>query len=677
MFKQLPKEMYIEISGQYSIPIILLSIAIVTFASYTALTMNERMQQDSFFHKNVWLTLASISMGLGIWSMHFIGIGAYSLPFEMHYNPILIVVSIIPAVLSSFLAFKLASKAYKTIRNYIFSSILMGIGISTMHYIGMASMQSPAIYTYNLPIFIGSIFIGIFISFIALYIFLTQRFKMKSWKFKLLVAFILAIAASSMHYIGMIGTIYYLPYDNISNLNTHNKMSMVFINTSVILAMIRLLILLLLTGFIDKYVDYRINYFNSLTRIPNRRNFEKVLKTQNLVGSLAILQISDISKLNSEHGYIFGDKVIKHIGKTLSEICPSFTTLYQLKSRRFAFLSQYTDRIDELEFVMYKIAKKLKEPFYIEGKQVSLGMVCALSTTDEHQNSMRLYTDALAVLKHIKINNENNIVRFDQSIHTYAFEQDILNSIDEAMAENHLFMVYQPKVLAHTNKVVGMEALIRWQHPTYGMLSPYSFISILEKNQRIEDVTNWIIEDTCRQISKWQKSEALFTQVSINIPGEYLTSPKLMKILKDTIQKYNIAPNFIELEITETSVVKSFDSAIRVISTYQEAGFAIALDDFGTGVSSLSYLKRLPISTLKIDKSFIDDIPDSEKDTSILKAIIAIGRTLKLNIVIEGVETNTQVQFLTNKGDALILQGYYFSKPMPAAEFTDWYRRRA
>lgn len=676
MFTKLSTDKYLDITGDYSISIILLSLAIATFASFTAIKMNQRMQQQSFFNKNVWLTLASIAMGLGIWSMHFIGMGAYSMPITMHYDPILTFLSIIPAILSSFFTFKIVSSPTKSIKYNFLSSIILGLGIASMHYLGMASMQSDAKIIYSLPIFTLSILVAILVSFVAIYIFTKQQFKNSSSLIQWLTALLLGTAVSSMHYTGMFGTTYYLAYSKMEALHTEHMMETLLLNTTITIIMVSLLILLLLSSFIDQYVDYRVNYFEALTRLPNRRSFEKTFDSPNIAYSLAMWYIPDIPNINLKNGYYFGDKVIRHIGITFSQYLSSSTTLYQLQSRRFVFLCTEENGLTELEAMMNKLAQKLKEPFEIEGNLISLDMACAISTTDIHHNPRRLYTDALTVLAHPSTNYKYDVVRFDQDLHEYTFEQEIVDSIDLAILDNQLYMVYQPQMISGMNILAGAEALIRWKHPKHGMLSPAVFIPILERNQRMNDLTNWIIEQVCQHISESNKLGYLSIPISINIPGDYLTSPRLLTVLKREMKKYNIKPENITLEITETSVVKSIESAIRAISMFKEEGFSVALDDFGTGVSSLSYLKQLPISILKIDKSFIIDIPESKKDVSILNAIIKIGQTLELDIIIEGIETEVQERFLTETADALIFQGYYFARPMEPKDFLNWYQKQ-
>jgi diguanylate cyclase len=676
LFTNPSMELYSVVDGEYSFPIIFLSIAIASFASYTAISMNERMQENSFFHRNLWLILASIAMGFGIWSMHFVGMSAYILPIPMSYDPAITLLSIFPAIASSFLVFSLVNSTQKSIRLYLISGVVMGAGISAMHYIGMASMISDAVYTYDIKIFIASVAIAIIVSFVAIYIFSSLQHTLKNRLLKMFTSLIMGLAVSSMHYTGLIGTTYYIHRDKIDSLHAIHQMDMTYLSIFVSIGIGLFLQLLLLSSFIDRYIDYRVNYFESLTGLPNRRSFEKMLNSPSYDGGLAMWFIPDIEKINVEQGYVFGDKVIQYMGQFFSQWKSSTQKLYQLQGKRFIFLIQGSDRIVEFEHTMNLVAEQLKASIEIDGKQIKIEAVCAISTTEEHQDPKRLYTDALAVLEHPTIRYDYQVIRFDNSIHSYSFEEEILESINDAMREGQFFIVYQPKITAGTSELSGFEALIRWKHPKYGMLSPVTFIPILEQSERMADVTNWIIEQVCKQIAEWGKMDFQMPAVSINISGDYVTSPILLNVLKEMIEKYKLKPHNLELEITETSVVKSIEDAVRALNTFREEGFSIALDDFGTGVSSLSYLKQLPISTLKIDKSFIDDVPQSEKDSSILKAILAIGRTLSLDIVLEGVETEEQVQFLRKESKSLIFQGYYFAKPMTSAELLNWLVQR-
>ncbi|MFJ7933510.1 EAL domain-containing protein [Sporosarcina sp. NPDC096371] len=672
MFFGPPPKDLIELQGVYSLPLIGLSILIACFASYTALAMNERAQKNSFLHHNFWLTLASIAMGFGIWSMHFVGMSAFSLPVSMHYDRLLTIISIFPAMLTSFLAFYIANRPKKILWLNIIAGVVMGLGISTMHYVGMAAMKMDASYVYDKWLFTASIIIAISVSFVALFIFSALQRYMENRFIQFLAAIIMGLAVSSMHYTGMMAISFYVVSDYTYNSMMNHEFELSFLVITVAGGMAILLSLLLLSTLVDRYVNYRANYYDTLTRLPNRRHFERRLANSSAKQTLAIWHIHDMERVNRENGYLFGDEVLQHVADLMIALKSPQTDLYRIKGNRFAFLGRGQEREIAFQTAMEKIAQTLRQPITYQDKEIILPAVCAWLPVSQQNESSKIYSDVLAVLNSPSLQYKFEIIPYDPNIHTYTFDREIARDVERAMVEEELYLVYQPKVNGKTYEVIGVETLLRWQHPTYGMLSPAVFIPILEEYDQMLDVTDWVIERTCRQIVEWRKDGRSFGQVSINIPGQYVTSTRLLKVLKQTVTNYDLEPRLLELEITETSFVKSIEEAMRAVSIIRQDGFSVALDDFGMGVSSLSYLKKLPISTLKIDKSFLEEVPAFEKDSSIIQAIIALGSSLDLSIVFEGVETEEQAQFLSSTCEQPIIQGYYFAKPMIASELIEW-----
>lgn len=672
MFSPSIPQTYSELSGDHSWPIVVLSISMACLASYTALSMNERVQKNGFFHRSVWLVLASLAMGFGIWSMHFIGMNAFSLPVSMSYNHLWTFLSILPAIVASFLAFHLANKQNQSLMTFALAGVAMGIGIAAMHYMGMEAMEMEAIHTYHAGLFILSIVIAIVVSFVALYIFSSLKQLMEKRLMKILTALLMGLAVSSMHYTGMAAVSFYAsPAAILTGHAGHSDMNMLI--GPVTAGMFFLLISLLFSSLMDRYIDYRISYFDGLTRLPNRRQFEKTLMKKSDHRLLAIWHFHGFEKINNGYGYAFGDMLIQKIALELQNARAGFMTLYRIEGNRFAFLAEEVDQEIFLR-IMGNIAEKWRGPFYLEDKWIYLTAVCAVSSVKGPDTQHQLYSNALAVLEHPLTRYENEVVVYDPAIHTFSFDQKVLQGLGRAMAEDELFLVYQPKILAASGQLDGFEALIRWKHPTLGMLSPGVFIPILEQNHRIGEVTDWVIDRAARQLQQWTQSGLPGQKVAVNIPGEYITSSKLSSVLKKVTERYSIHPEQLELEVTETSVVQSAESAVRAIHLFREQGFSVALDDFGTGVSSLSFLRQMPINTLKIDKSFVDQVPHSEKDSAILLAIITLGQSLNLHIVIEGVETAEQVDFLISTDHPLAIQGYYYGKPMTPAELEEWRR---
>ncbi|OES46612.1 bifunctional diguanylate cyclase/phosphodiesterase [Domibacillus iocasae] len=661
---------YIELSGHHSVPFVLLSIFIACLASYTALSMNKRVSRNSFLHRSIWLILASMAMGFGVWSMHFIGMSAFSLPVAISYNHIWTFLSIVPPVFASFLAFYSLSRPKQSLSTFIFAGLMMGFGIALMHYLGMAAMLMEAVYMYNIWLFLLSIAIAILVSFVALYIFSNLQRLMEKRRIQIVTALLMGTAISSMHYTGMAAMSFYASPDSLMKGHvSHTDMAM--LTTLVSIGMFLLLSALLFSSIMDRYIDYRMSYFDGLTGLPNRRQFEKILNKPSESRNLAIWHFHNFEKMNSGYGYAFGDRVIQRIACELREAHPGFTDLYRIEGNRFAFLAEGVEP-DIFRQAMEAITLKWRKPFLVEEKWIDLSSVCAISFIEGADTHDQLYANTMAVLEHPLTAYANHVISYDPAVHTFSFEQEVLKSLDRAMKEDELFLVYQPKISADSYRLNGFEALIRWRHPVYGLLSPEIFIPILEQHHRIDDVTDWVIDRVARQISEWGKSGKHSQKVAVNIPGEYITSSRLLAVLKKTLDYYHVDPRQIELELTETSVVQSSESAIRAISLFREQGFSVALDDFGTGISSLSFLRQMPITTLKIDKSFVDGVPQSEKDSAILDAIITLGQSLNLDIVIEGVETAEQVLFLVTTARSLTIQGYYYAKPMTPDELAEW-----
>lgn len=659
------------IKGEYSMPLVVLSFFIAFAASYTALFINRRIRENGFFHKNVWLTLASLAMGLGIWSMHFIGMSAFMLPIHMEYRVSTTIFSIVPAIIASYVAFYFANRKNTSIFTFITAGIFMGLGISSMHYIGMAAMEMDAEYYYKPSVFILSIIIAMGASFASLYIFSIISKSMDRIAIKIVTAILMATAITSMHYTGMVAVRFYTIGEAPSGHGQHT-MDVLWIVVFVTVSTVSLFLLAALTSRLDKYVDYRLRHFDALTKLPNHKQF---IDDQKKVGegyTVAIIYLPDLEKYIVGYGYSVADELVKNVSEKIERMLPENVKLYRTEANRFTIVNTEKHKTKQLIDVLEQICTTVKEPIFIEEHAIVVEVVCSFSKSEERRYIREHFADAMAVLQSPSTVYNHAVIEYDPAIHTFNFERQLVADIQHAMDADDLFLVYQPKINPENGEHVGVEALIRWNHPVYGMVSPGVFIPVLEESPEIYDVTDWIIEKVCGQIALWNAANVSFGQVSINIPGIYVTSPRLTSTLSENIEKHGIHPKQLELEITETSVIHDMDNAIAALEKFKDKGLSVALDDFGTGLSSLSYLKRIPISTIKIDKSFVDGVPASEKDAELLKAIIILGYSLKLHVVIEGVETEKQMEFLETFEKQPIVQGYFFAKPMKTEELEQW-----
>lgn len=247
-------------------------------------------------------------------------------------------------------------------------------------------------------------------------------------------------------------------------------------------------------------------------------------------------------------------------------------------------------------------------------------------------------------------------------------------SMRTALKEQQFELHYQPQVDLHTNRVTKAEALIRWTHPEHGFVSPGDFIPIAEESGLIIEMGDWILETACKQAKQWVDAGLTNCKVSVNVSSVQFKQSALIEKVKAALDKSGLPPQLLELELTESAVMSDVEDNIDRLAEFQQMGITVAIDDFGTGYSSLSYLKRFPIDTLKIDRSFIDELASSENDVAIVKAIMLLADTMQLKVVAEGIETLEQLKILNQFGCQYI-QGYFFSKPLPYEQFVSFAER--
>ncbi|WP_313237286.1 putative bifunctional diguanylate cyclase/phosphodiesterase [Sporosarcina ureae] len=664
MFSTPDYKEYIQLIGSFSSKMILVSVLVIAFASYTTLVLYERMLKPSFFKREVWLLLASLALSFGIWATHFLAMNSLLLPVEMHVHYGWAFICIVPIFFATLLAFQLVRSPMKACWRHAVGAALIAQGMSAMQYLGMKAMMVDALIVYDWKLLIAGNLIGGLLVYLALREISNPRGISLSLAF---VMFFLTVGTLSLHYLGIFGTNYYIEEGQALR---ESVMHMEIMNALIGVGVGLLLLGMLLTSYIDRYVDYWLRYYDVLTKLPNRRNWERCLAEDVTTGGVAIWNFPDLPRINQLYGYTEGDIILKQIGALLAKWKPSYAQLYRVSGNRFLLCVEHTGRTTDFYKNLVIMQSEMDQLLPIKSQEMRYA--CGLAQADQNKSVKTLYKEALMVVEQAAASHEWGLLTFDPVIHGKSYEQDVLRDISEALDERHIYLVYQPKVKGATHEFVGVEALLRWTHPELGSIPPATFVPILEQEGRMGEVTDWIIREVCRQIHNWDSQGIRVPQVAINIPGEYVTEPSLLNLLWKETNAYRLDPSRIELEITETSTAKSTTQAIAAMKQFRRYGFSIALDDFGTGVSSLSFLQQMPITTLKIDKSFTDGVPAPAKKSAVLNAIIAIGCSMDLTIVVEGVERLEQVEFLLDLKSDLTFQGYYFSKPLTVPQFENW-----
>ena len=406
---------------------------------------------------------------------------------------------------------------------------------------------------------------------------------------------------------------------------------------------------------------------DSLTKLPNRRLFEhelqKALRT-NRRAAVLFIDLDDFKTANDTFGHAFGDRVLVEVAARICDVVGDEGFSARLGGDEFGVFLPSISQPEEAQAIAERLLNKMSVPIEIEGKTVHANGSIGVAVGDAQTNTNELFRNADLAMYRSKASKKNAAVFFDSKMYDTVREAyDVLQDMRRGLSEREFTCVYQPIVDLKTSQTVGLEALVRWNHPTRGMLSPDAFIEVAEKSGLITEMGCQVMELACRDLARLNETLDEPLTVHVNLSPiqvqEVGIEDRIPKLLKET----NLAPNLLKLEITESTLFDDFEMAEVVFLCLKDTGVNVALDDFGVGYSSLSYLERFPIDLLKLDRSFIRDISESDRQLHIVKSVVQMGQALEMQVVAEGVETMEQAHILRNLG-CHYAQGYYFSKPV-------------
>ena len=414
---------------------------------------------------------------------------------------------------------------------------------------------------------------------------------------------------------------------------------------------------------------------DALTKLPNRLLFldrlQQALKharRKKQTVSILFLDLDRFKEVNDTYGHEAGDKLLKHVTARLKESVREEDTVARLGGDEFTVIFQnLTQR--EVVKVVDKIMNNMQTPFHISDIELFITFSIGISNyPDDGDTSEILLRNADTAMYKAKDSGKNNYKFYNEEMTKLAFERmELEKEIRTALQNNEFVPYFQPKIDAKNLKLIGLEVLVRWIHPQKGMVFPDKFISFAEEVGLIGNIDNYMMRSAIKQLMEWRKEGLDTGKLSINLSAKQLSSKTYITELKDIIYAFGCNTCNIELEITESHIMDDPQKAIITLQEIRKLGINISIDDFGTGYSSLAYLKKLPINKLKIDRSFVMDIPEDKDDVAIVKAIISLAANLGLEVIAEGAETKEQVDFLLSEG-CNDIQGYYFSKPLCAKD---------
>lgn len=697
----LPDSGQVILSCTHNPFLVLLAYVVACVGSFAMLDMAERVDHAQKAESRcLWSLTGTACLAGGIWAMHFIGMLAFQAPVEIHYALPITLASLLIALLASWLVMLTLSQAQQTLWRYVRASVCIGLGIAAMHYVGMGAMRSEAAAYFEPTLFTLSVLIAMLAGLAALLIARQLRGGMglPHQLKKYTASLVLGAGLFSMHFTGMAAFNMVLPAGSALTPPGEND----HLQLGLTVAVMTLLIIgsSISAALADKKLQHkehdlqRVNallsqldqarmslqqvaHYDALTNLVNRRGFnqlfaEKLSEKTKEGGMLAVvfLDIDHFKRINDSLGHDAGDELLKVLASHIkSSVRSHEDVVARFGGDEFCILIGLHDR-EEARQMAQRIMMKMKEPIELAGRRMVMTTSIGISLFPEDGSTCEeLLKNADLALYQSKGNGRNGLNFFSANLKTRAtLELQLEEELRHALRENTgLMLYYQPIFDLKTGLVSKLEALVRWQHPVHGLLSPERFITIAEANGLIAELDNWVLRKACEDLSELSRQGCEALRIAVNCSPLNLAREELADEIEQALRVAGVAPQRLELEVTENALMGNIANTLVLLRQIRALGVSLSIDDFGTGYSSLAYLKRLPLNTLKIDRSFIQEIPESTQDMEIVQAIIIMAHTLHLQVVTEGVETLEQYEFLERYGCDFV-QGYLLSRPVPLAE---------
>ena len=681
------------------------SIALAVLASYVALDLALRVRGTYGRLRFAWWGAGSVVMGTGIWAMHFIGMLALQLPIRLGFTGGLTLLSWAAAVGASGVALGIASRLAVGPRLLLVGALAMGLGICGMHYIGMAALDMVPPIVWDPVKVVLSALIAVAASAVALLMvmLLAHRESRRRTRSQILASLVMGAAICGMHYTGMAAAQFPVGAVCLSanQLSGPNMLAIVLVTTGI----------MLLGTLFASIIDARLQstarrlahslqqantrletanaelqkqaFADALTGLPNRLLFEDRLDQalarldrahhDQAAERLAVffVDLDGFKPINDSFGHAAGDFILRKAARRLERAARLSDTVARVGGDEFLVLLEHVHDITDCTLVADRILKALTRPFVVFDKQLQIACSIGIVLYPDQGERDKLVAHADAAMYVAKRAGGGGYALFESHMGADVSNQLTLQSdLRQAIDAGQFELYYQPKIDGRRDQISGVEALIRWNHPERGVLSPALFIGLAERFGLIGRLGAWVIDEACRQIAAWSR-EGLRMRVAVNISVHQLRENGLAERVEAALRRHNVDASQLLCEITESVAMEDLKATQHAFSGLARIGVYLAIDDFGTGYSSLSYLRQLPAQQLKIDRSFVNDLEVKDDARAVVEAVIRLAHALGLRVVAEGVETAGQRDILLEL-DCDELQGYFYAKPMQAHVLLEW-----
>lgn len=669
----------------YDYSLVLVSAIVALLACYFAVSVEQTLFRGSR-PKYEWLILicSGALLGAAIWCMHFVAIMASQMPGMQSFHLGLSLVSYLIAFAASVFAIWLTTRFTLPLFRLTLGAVLMGLGISGMHYTGMLALNIQGYEVRYEPVLaICSILIAIGGSWIAfLLAFRNKHARHFRMALKFAIAFTLTMTIVVMHYTGM-AAMSFIPVNPAAHVEQATGFDLQLL--TVIFMTCLILGVAFCVAMLERRLEERSRQLtkanrelanlavqDNLTKLPNRlflAEYAHFLFTDQRYqkDQIAFLYI-DLDRfkaVNDVFGHHVGDQLLIQLANRLHRLLDEHSKLLRIGGDEFLMVLE-SAASEKASAVAEKILELIQDSFLIAGKEINVSGSIGIAMYPEHGSNLQdLLINADAAMLTSKDQGRNTF-----SLFCYSSDQNeaksqtkLINDLYKAVEDQQFVLFYQPKFKACERGICGVEALIRWKHPSLGMLTPNMFIRGAEKTGLIIRMGYWALEEACKQIKAWEHTHPHFLPISVNLSAIQFEHKYLFATLDALLSKYKVDSSYLMIEITESTAMHHIENSIRTLERLRQMGIKLAIDDFGTGHSSFLYLKNLPVDELKIDKEFIYDLTPNSKEEMILESIIQLAIKLGLVVTAEGVETPLQAEILTRLG-CQQLQGYLLGLPV-------------
>ncbi|MFV9669940.1 putative bifunctional diguanylate cyclase/phosphodiesterase [Pantoea sp. KXB25] len=665
--------------------LICVSLLVAFIASFTALDTAGRVAVSRGWRARFWLLVGGTTMGIGVWAMHFIGMLAMMMPMTMRYDIRLTIFSLLVAILTSMLAFgQTVGGLHLTRQRLLRGSLILGSGVVVMHYLGMCALLVEPRPEWNGLLVALSVLIAFVASGVALWL----AFHLRKGDHHLLLmrglaSLVMGIAIAGMHYVGMAAA----TFSDDSTMQAHG-LSNPGLAVWVTLITLSILGITLLCSMLDAQMRAarlatrlrqankelrQLALHDNLTALPNRvmleQQLDQAIKKAMLNGhriAVIYMDLDGFKAVNDTWGHHVGDRLLMAVAERLRSQLSETMLLARLGGDEFVLMVKGCD-ISVACQLAQRLVNVIGAPFEFDRYVLHVSLSAGIAIFPLHgRNRQELMFNADAAMYHTKHSGRNGWCLFELAMSAATQHQlELTNDLWEALDRQQMRLFYQPKFRSGGTRLMGFEALLRWQHPQRGLLTPEMFLPRAEKTGQIVALGNWVIEEACRQLSIWHNQGHSEWTVSVNLSALQFHQRDLLFILTQTLTRYQLPGCALMLEVTEAIAMRDPAFSQQRIRELQQAGVSIAIDNFGIGYANLLHLKDLDASELKIDRSFINCLRPGSEDATVVSAMLTLAQSLNLRMVAEGVETEEQQHLLTSLGfDAL--QGYLLGKPTPA-----------